>query len=936
MKKFLKIALIVLALLVAVLILFPFIFKDKIMSIAKEEANNNLNARVEFADIHLSLIRNFPDVAAEIEDLCIVGKDTFARDTLANIKSFRASLDLMSVLSGDEIKVKQIIIDRPLVHVKVLENGKANYDIAKEGEQKVDTENKTDTVSDDAALKLQLENFEIRNGTMVYDDKQGDVFAELKDLNFTLSGNMADDVTNLNIDMQTGAATVASGGVKYLNKVKTKFVAGLSADLANSHYAFKENKLSLNEVDLGFDGTLKMPADDIDIDLSFKTKDTEFKDVLSLIPLIYKKDFAEIKTSGKFSIDGFVKGVYNEKNMPAYGLNLLINKARFQYPDLPKSVENINVNMTLDAKAGSGDNMTVDIKKATLTTAGNSFNMNAFVRMTAADTDFKGAVKGKIDLNSVKDIMPLEGTALSGLVEADLSFGGKLSDLEKEHYDKLDAKGNLGIHNMEVNMADMPKVKIHEAAMFLSPKFVDLKNFDVLVGQSDFKLNGKIDNIFSYVFKEELLSGVFNLNSNYIDADELAGTGAESENTAQNNSETSEEASSKEDAGPVEIPQNLDFVLHSDLKKIKYDKMLITNAQGKILLKDGTLDMNNLRMNMLGGEVQIKGAYDSKDLTKPKVDFDLAMSKISIAEALKTFTSVKKIAPVIESCIGNINANLTLSSLLKKDMSLIFETLMSSGSLSSDNISISGNGLMGKLANATKINKFKSPKVKDINLKYLIKNGNLTINPTTFKLAGMQVTFGGTQRLDKMLDLDLDMNIPQKLAGKFLSGVSGNNSDENMKIGAKIGGTSDKPLIKGLSSSLTDNLKDEVVEKVNDAKENVKEKANKIIEDAQKQADAIMQEAEQQAANIRSEAKKQGERLLNEAGKQGDKLIKQANNPITKKAAKLSKQELLKQAKKQVDNLNAQADKQANKVLNVAKTKSDKIINEARARAAKL
>jgi len=929
MKKFIKIALIIIVVFVAAVILLPMIFKGKIIELAKDQANSSLNAKVEFSDIKLSLISNFPNITAKIEDLTITGIDTFAFDTLVNFENLSATMDLMSVVSGDEIKVKRIILNKPNIYVKVLEDGTANYDIAEEDTSSV---SEIDTASESSAFKINLDKFEIRNGNITYDDKEGDVFAQLKNLNFLLSGDMTEALTNLKINMTTDSVTVKSGGIKYLNKVKTVFNSDLSADLENSVYTFKENNFKLNEIDLGFDGKVEMPSDDIVLDLTFKTKNTKFKDVLSMIPVIYKTDFEDVETSGNFKMNGYVKGIYNDTNMPAYGINLLVTNAKFKYPDLPKSVKDINIDLKLDAKEGSGDNMTINIKKASLKTGGNPFKMNAFINMTAADIGMKGNVKGKIDLNSIKDIIPLDDMTLSGIINADINFDGNLSDIENEHYEKFDANGNFGIEKMGITISDMPKIDIQKADMYLSPQFVDLKQFDTKVGKSDFHLNGKINNIFSYVFKDELLSGTFNFNSNYIDVDELSGSGETSETVSENNSGNGS-SSSDNTSEVVEIPKNLDFVLNSNLKKIKYDKMLISDAKGKIIVKNGKLDLNGLNMKMLGGDVRIAGVYDAFDLSKPKIDFKIKMNNISIPEAVKTFTSIKMIAPVIENCIGDINADLSLNSLLKQDMTPILKSLISNGNLSSNNISISGNGLLGKLANATKQNKFKTSRVNDLNMDYFIDNGNLTIKPSKFKLAGTQVMLGGTQGLDRKLNLKLDMDLPRKIASNFISGIQGGNSNENVKIGANIGGTADNPKITGLSSSLTDNLKDEVKEKVDKVKDNAKEKANQIIENAQKQADAIMAAADKQAANIRSAANKQGQRLISEAGKQGDKLIREAHNPIAKKAAEISKKELIKKAKQQANNLNAQADKHANNVKKNARTKADKVVNDAKKRA---
>jgi uncharacterized protein involved in outer membrane biogenesis len=60
MKKFLIITVSVIVLLLGALIAAPFLFKDKIVALVKEQANENINAKVNFDnDIELSLIKNF-------------------------------------------------------------------------------------------------------------------------------------------------------------------------------------------------------------------------------------------------------------------------------------------------------------------------------------------------------------------------------------------------------------------------------------------------------------------------------------------------------------------------------------------------------------------------------------------------------------------------------------------------------------------------------------------------------------------------------------------------------------------------------------------------------------------------------------------------------------------------------------------------------------
>ena len=107
------------------LIILPYAFKGKIIAIAKTELNKKLNAKVDFGDLTLSFIKNFPSAYIGLDNLSIVGVSPFEGDTLVAFKSFGLKVDLMSVIKMKNIKVRSIIVDRPVVNALVLKNGKA-------------------------------------------------------------------------------------------------------------------------------------------------------------------------------------------------------------------------------------------------------------------------------------------------------------------------------------------------------------------------------------------------------------------------------------------------------------------------------------------------------------------------------------------------------------------------------------------------------------------------------------------------------------------------------------------------------------------------------------------------------------------------------------------------------------------------------------------
>ncbi|MEA3444273.1 MAG: AsmA family protein, partial [Bacteroidota bacterium] len=317
MKKFVKILFVVAVIMLALLIFLPMVFQSNIEETAKTELNNSLLAKVDFKDVKLSLISSFPDFKFEINDLSVVGIGDFENDTLASINKMQLILDLFSVFSGNEIAIKRIIIDDPIVFVKILKGGKANYDIVPVSDEEEVVE-ETEAPGD---FVIKLKDFRINRGIIVYDDMDYDMLAVVQGLDLQFSGDLTEASTKLDIKTQIAGLDFDYEGIRYLNSATVEFRGFIDADLENFVFNFLENELLINQFPLEFSGMFGMPGDDYDLDIQILSPKTEFKHLLSLVPALYMNDFQELKTIGEMSFTAKVKGVYNDNRMPAFDLN---------------------------------------------------------------------------------------------------------------------------------------------------------------------------------------------------------------------------------------------------------------------------------------------------------------------------------------------------------------------------------------------------------------------------------------------------------------------------------------------------------------------------------------------------------------------------------------------------------------------------------------
>lgn len=943
MKKIAKILGIIIVLFILILLITPLLFKGKIKELITEQANNYLNAKLQFSDVDLSLIRSFPDFSIRIDEMSLSGIGDFEKDTLVAFDYFQTDVNLMSLM-GDAVEIKSIILNKPKILAKVLKNGQVNWDIMKEDSTAVEEETPEDTTS--SAFKLSLKNFQINDASIIYDDAEGDIYAGIKGLDFQLSGDLTESRTILNIKTNIKSLTTSYEGITYLKNVRINYLADIDADMDKFIFTFKENKCSLNEIYMSFDGKIEMPADDIGIDLTFSTGKTAFKPVLSLIPAVYMNDFEGIKTSGQFKIDGSVKGVYNDNNLPAFAMNLLVENGRFAYPDLPQAVENINVDMHLENKGGSGDDNIVDIKKAHIEMAKNPFDAQMKIITTTDDVDMNGKIIGKIDFGAIKDIVPLEDMTLKGIMNADLEFGGKLSSLEAEKYDEFKADGSVQLDGFSYESSDLPHAFLIPAAlMTFTPNNVRLEKMDMKTGKTDMQFVGAIDNLLAYAFADSTLVGRFKFTSNYFDSGDFLSDEESSEETSAEEVDTSAITA-------FSIPGNIDFLLKSDMKEIIYDNLSITNLKGDILLKDRKMIFKGVKMNMLKGSVAMDGYYDSKDTLNPKIGYNMNVKNLDLPATFEAFNTVQRLAPIAKKAQGDFTLDFDFSSSLDYYLNPVYKTMNGKGRFQSKNIALKDVKTFNILAKLTKWNKLEKPALKDVDLRFSIENGNIKVEPTDIKLGKSKMEFGGTQSLEGDLNYDLKFAIARKDLGSGINqfadnllAKTGKNIDigDEIKLNALIAGTIDEPKVK-LAGSKEGDVKQQVKDAAGDeakkAIEKADEQAQKIIAQAEKEAEKIKNEADEagkkliaqadkKGEQLKAEADKQAQKIIAEADKQGKDLIAKANNPIAKAAAKKAAEKLNKEAQKSATKVKAEADKKAQQLHNEAQKKADKLNEEA-------
>lgn len=835
MKKVFIILAIILVLLVAALFIIPSFFKGDIIKIIQNQTEKYIDAEVSIGDIELSMFKSFPNLNVAVKQVSISGKEEFKQDTIAYIPLFEASVNLKSLISGNEIIINKVLLKDSRFAPLVTASGKANWDIliSSDTTSGSSAQPEASTEQDKEDKGLVFNDIAIEHLQMSYSDLQSSTYAGVEDLNLQLSGNFSASHTLLKLVLTLQDISFRQQDNVWANQMDFAWNTEIGANFEEQVYELQNSNLSINELLLNLDGKVAILKDKYRIDLTMNAPDTKFESLLALIPKNFKHYLDGLNASGDFNLNIKANGEVYENHLPAIDAQLKVNQAEVQYSGLPEAIRKINIDLNVTNPGGSLDSTTVDLKRVSFDIAGNPFSM--FLKVSHLDDPLlKGGANGTINFSNLKKALPLKDITLAGVVTTDITLEGKYQYIEKELYEKFIAKGNISLKDILYKDADFPKgISIPQGSVTITPAKLNLNNLLVKINSSDFSLKGNISNYLPYILKNETLNGNFSLSSQMINLNEFMAAPAKSADsvpaTQAKTSTPATESSAASTSGSgstLEIPRNLNLQLNTDIQTILFDKLTIKDVTGNISLADAIATLKNLKMNILNGSMVMNGKYDATNPLSPTVNFDLNVKDFDIKSAFNSFSFIRQSLPIAMNCQGLISSNMKFAATLDQNMELVMNSVNGNGFLESKEILINDNPAMTQLAGVLKNDELSRLSISYLKINFKLENGNIVIEPFKTTIAGNPVTIYGEQSVEGQLNYTFSANVNRKYFGKeinnLLQAIPGSNNIQNLDVDLKLEGTLNKPVVKPDLTKAVNALKKEAEKELkNKAKDEI-------------------------------------------------------------------------------------------------------------------
>lgn len=616
-----------------------------------------------------------------------------------------------------------------------------------------------------------LSKTEIRGNTNLLLTLKGDYIA---------SKNIAPD---LNLDLK-----IDSGFVNYN---KSPFpVSNLNLDVKTKVPSLNPDLLTVDAKNL----SLNMNKDYLKSKFYVEGINTpeinaDFKSKIDLEKLTKALGIPKIELKGTLTSDVKANGKFDLKNklLPVTNGTIDLENGYLKTPYYPNPITNITIKSKIDNPKGTFGDLSVKLKPAQFTFEGKP----VFVEADLSNFDdlvYDIKANGELDVNKIYKVFSQKGLDLDGFVKADVVLKGKQSDAEKGNYSKLYNKGTLELRNIGITSEYLPKKFIIKEGIFkINQDKMSFNNFLAAYGQSDFKMNGYLQNVFNYVTTNTgVLKGKFKSTSRYINVDEfMSNTSAETSVTQNSSPKSETKQTENTQTGVIIIPTNLNLQFNAVAQKVSFDKLNLQNAIGSLSMNKGKLTMQNTGFNLIGCNVSMNANYQAVTPQKANFDYAIKASDFDIKRAYNEIEVFRKMASAAEKAQGIVSLDYQLKGRLNGKMEPVYPSLSGGGTLSVKDVKVRGLKMFTAVSKETSSDAIKNPDLSKVDIKTTIKNNIMTVERFKFKFAGFRPRIEGTTSLDGKLNLKMRLGLPPLGIFGIPLTVTGTQDNPKIKVGRK-------------------------------------------------------------------------------------------------------------------------------------------------------
>lgn len=500
------------------------------------------------------------------------------------------------------------------------------------------------------------------------------------------------------------------------------------------------------------------------------------------------ESFADVK--GTLNVKAAFNGIFDKPSgrLPVMLASLNYKNGYIKTNYYPNGINDINVDVSIQNASGSNKDLIVTTSPIAFSFEGKPFTIISELK-NLENLQYNINSKGVIDIGRIYKVFAIEGYNADGSISTDLELIGSQADITAKRFDKLQHRGTLQLHQINISSYDFPKPLMIDKGIFrIQNEKLVAENIHCIYGSTHAKMQGHLTNILNYILLENApLQGKLTVKADLINLEELMSS---TTNTAAIEDSIPDDTIS---TGIVLIPGNLDLELIAGVDQFNYNGVQLKKCNTLVSVKESKLNIQKAAFEIIGSPVNFTGSYNTSNKNNPKFTASIVADEFDISKAYKEIGLFREMVPSASTVKGIVSLNYQLSGRLDNQMHPVLPSLKGGGVLTLMKVKLSGFKLLSAIKKHTGKEFDDNPDLSKIQLKTTVANNIMTLERTKLRIGGFKPRFQGQMSLDGKMNLQCRLGLPP-------FGLVG--------IPLSITGTQENPVVKFRRSKKSDALQE--------------------------------------------------------------------------------------------------------------------------------
>lgn len=456
------------------------------------------------------------------------------------------------------------------------------------------------------------------------------------------------------------------------------------------------------------------------------------------------EDDANRKAFGKITATDLTLKYKNQHNVTLAGLNVKL-KAKLQKDSVPKMAAEISLkNLKYDG-----------INK-----------IRGVIR--------RAAITAELSPRSTKDRPAINTTFTvdSAGVWQDKKFVGIKNGnykllIRKNRDDIWMPRGSVEFNNLYAYTPEFAlPLRMEHSKISVNNRAITLNNAHLFFGNSDVTLSGQINNMLAKKSPTKVVDASLTLTSNFIDANEIMKVLDANMPAEEKQPDFKEVAEHKDHHGHrkpgnkktvFKIPENIKFTFNSDIKELHYGTLDMKDLKGVLKIEDGHLKLNHFELTTLAARLTASLNYNAVSDRRAKVDFDLNLHDVEMANIAKVMPAMDSLFPMTKSMVGHAHLRMRGTAQLNRRMDVVIPSVHSIAALEATNIMVLDSETFNEMAKTLMFKDKDNKTISQLNMEMIIEDSHMQILPALVEIDRYRLVVGGIQNLDLSYDYHLSV-----------------------------------------------------------------------------------------------------------------------------------------------------------------------------------